>query len=92
MRCEPRRSAGLRESRRNALASLTLDLARYREVVRDLGQSRYAGEVRECKDVHVSVSLKHNHLYNDLAHIAWIDDLLAEHSARSSERAYDRHC
>jgi hypothetical protein len=63
--------------RHQVIASLRLDLARYRKVVTDLRSYRSDDARAECRDVHVAVSLKHNHLYNDFAHLAWIDDLLA---------------
>lgn len=76
-RCEPRRSEELRKIRMCVHSSLRIDLARYRELVRALRRSRRSGEAPECSDLHTAVSLKHNHLFNDLAHLDWIDELLS---------------
>lgn len=76
-RCEPRRSEELRRIRQSVSASLRIDLARYRELVRALRCSRRSGKAPACSDLHTAVSLKHNHLFNDLAHLDWIDDLLS---------------
>ena len=75
-RCEPRRSQELRQLRALALANLREDLSRYRRVVFQLREfcSESAEEV--CADVHVSVGLKHAHIYNEFAHLIWIDELL----------------
>lgn len=76
-RCEPRRSEELRKIRVSVLSSLRIDLARYIELVRALRRSRRSGEAHACSDLHTAVSLKHNHLFNDLAHLDWIDELLS---------------
>jgi hypothetical protein len=76
-RCEPRRSEELRKIRVSVVSSLRIDLARYLELVRALRRERRSGESFECSDLHTAVSLKHNHLFNDLAHLDWIDDLLS---------------
>ena len=76
-RCEPRRSQDLRILRAKVVASLSSDLAGYRRVVRDLRRHRLEVPGGECHEVHTAVSLKHNHLFNDLAHLSWIDELLA---------------
>lgn len=77
---EPQRSAELRRIRSEILADLRADLSRYRGVVSALRRHRrQPGDHRpECADVHVSVSLKHNHLANDFAHLLKIDALLAQ--------------
>ena len=31
-----------------------------------------------CSDIHTNMSLKHNHLYDDFAHLVYIDDLLSQ--------------
>lgn len=69
---EPKRSQALRRHRESVLADLNRDLSIYRRVVRKL---RLNG--REDMDACVAVSLKHNHLYNDFGHLAWLDQLLA---------------
>lgn len=61
----------------SVLSSLRTDLARYVELVRALRLSRRSGEALACSDLHTAVSLKHNHLFNDLAHLDWLDELLS---------------
>lgn len=77
-RCEPRRSSELRALRSRALDSLRFDLSRYRSAVRELRAHRTSCNDVVCTDAHVAVSLKHNHIFNELAHLAWINDLLTE--------------
>lgn len=76
-RCEPRRSEELRKIRVSVLSSLRIDLARCCVLVRALRPSRRSGEAAERSDLHTAVSLKHNHLCNDLANLDWIDKLLS---------------
>ena len=83
---EPERSTALRTLQANILNDFKANLARYREVVRDLQRFdaekiKYSNPQIDdpliCNDVHVNVSLKHNHLYNDFAHLLVIDEYLA---------------
>lgn len=80
VKAEPARSAALRAIRDEARLSLFANLSRYREVARGLRQYRENPNKQPCfcADVHQSVSLKHNHIYNDLAHLIWLDELLSE--------------
>lgn len=59
------------------MSRLRSDLSRYRRVVFLLHEHRKETSEITCAEVHTSVSLKHNHIYNELAHLAWIDDLLS---------------
>jgi hypothetical protein len=54
-----------------------LDFAGYRRVVHELRRHRLEVTCEECHEAQTAVSLRHNHLFNDLAHLAWIDELLA---------------
>lgn len=78
--CEPRRSAALRLLRKTVTQSLNANLEIYREVACNLRRCR-SDEKQEpqpiCSDVHTSMSLKYNHLYNDFAHLVYIDELLS---------------
>lgn len=78
---EPQRSEQLRRIRAKAKEALRNDLSRYREVARELHQHRkqlqHGEHEPQCENVHTSMSLKHNHIYNDFAHIVTIDALLA---------------
>lgn len=77
---EPRRSQALHEIREQAKRELNNDVSLYREFARKLASHRDAGEDsgpdRECADIHVNISLKHNHIYNEFAHLIVLDDLL----------------
>ncbi len=77
---EPQRSQGLRQLRATVLPELRTNLSRYRQVVLKLHRYRPEEPTKEsfvCNDIHVSVSLKHNHLFGDFAHLLTIDDMLA---------------
>ncbi|MEM7147754.1 MAG: hypothetical protein AAF591_21805 [Verrucomicrobiota bacterium] len=62
------------------MAEFWNDVSEYREVVRELHRYRKT-EVTQGKpefaDVHCDVSLKHNHLYNDFAHLIRLEELLS---------------
>jgi hypothetical protein len=79
---EPKRSESLRAIKANVLNHFWADLSRYREVVRELRSYRRSlgamDTLNKCKAVHESVSLKHNHLYNNFAHLVRLDDLLSK--------------
>ena len=79
-RPEPKRSNSLRRHRKRIIQDLSEDLARYREVVRELHARRRAGvDVDDhpiCSCPHVAVSLKHNHVYNGFARLHYVDELL----------------
>lgn len=78
---EPQRSAELRRIRDDVRAEFWKDISRYREVVRDLHRyraDRTPDEKPEYAEVHGNVSLKHNHLFNDFAHLLKLDDLLSQ--------------
>lgn len=57
------------------------DLSRYRELALELSRKRRNEQTTEwrraCQDIHVDLSLKHNHLYNDLAHLIQIKERLS---------------
>ncbi|NVD26780.1 hypothetical protein HUO14_02530 [Parasphingorhabdus flavimaris] len=79
---EPRRSESLRSLREIAKQELGQDVVRYRELAKQLARRRDAGfedsEEDGCADIHTNISLKHNHIYNELAHILVIDELLSK--------------
>ncbi len=78
---EPKRSERLRAIKADVLNSFRADLRRYREVVSELRRFRRrcgAMEALEtCEAIHTSVSLKHNHLYNGFAALAYLEQLLS---------------
>jgi len=61
---------------------LKSDLSRYRKVVRELHHQRNTNRIINipvaCNDVHTSMSLKNAHLYNDFAHLHFLDELLGK--------------
>ena len=77
---EPKRSDKLRKLQTKFKADLRDDLSRYREVVRELHCERKTNPLRDipvsCNDVHTAMSLKNAHLYNDFAHLHFLDELL----------------
>ena len=78
---EPKRTHELRAIKVTALIELKRDLSRYREAVFELRQGEVfydkADPYRSIADYCVSVSLKHNHIYNGFAILNFIDELLA---------------
>lgn len=79
---EPKRSHTLRAMRERVVKELARDVPRYRELSRRLARRREAGaeDLNQaiCDDIHTNISLKHNHLFNDFAHLARLDDLLSK--------------
>lgn len=78
---EPIRSERLRGIRLKIRDRLRTDLSRYLECVRDLKSLRSSGaaEVKPvCGDIHVSMSLKHNHIYNGYAQLMICENHLAQ--------------
>jgi len=77
---EPKRSANLHKWRAKFREDLKSDISIYREVVRELHQYRDSQDWNAkplcCDDVHTSMSLKFAHLYNDFAHLNFLDELL----------------
>jgi len=84
-RAEPQRSSDLRLLRQEALGDLRSNLAIYRKYACELREYRLLDEAGQqahdeksfCSDIHLNMSLKYCHLYNDLAHLYLIDDLLS---------------
>ena len=76
---EPQRSQILRSMRDELRDELFQDISRYREVIRDLHAWRITNEQSDvaCDDIHTAASLKHNHIYNGLAHMVRLHDLLS---------------
>lgn len=81
-RCEPKRSQLLREIRQQIIDELGKDISRYRKCVFELRRYWEQHGIPEnptcCDDIHVAVSLKHNHIYNGFAHLALRDELPAQ--------------
>jgi len=76
------RSEKLRKLQAKFKADLKSDLSRYRQVVRELHHQRKTNRIINipvaCSDVHTSMSLKNAHLYNDFAHLHFLDELLSK--------------
>jgi len=77
---EPKRSDNLRKWQAKFREDLKFDISIYREVVRELHQYRESQDFNDippcCDDIHTSMSLKFAHLYNDFAHLNFLDELL----------------
>ncbi len=84
-RAEPQRSSDLRLLREGALKDFRTNIAIYRKYACELREYRLLDEAGQkahddkifCSDIHLNMSLKYCHLYNDLAHLYLIDDLLS---------------
>lgn len=78
-RQEPQRSEALRKIRHEVEAGLRRDIARYRQcafqLMNQLREEDRAARLICCDDVHVAISLKHNHIVNGFAHLALLDEL-----------------
>lgn len=79
---EPTRSNALRTIQARVLSELRRDLAGYRMCALELHRYRKANRMprdpRGCDPIHTNISLKHNHLVNDFAHLIWLDELLSK--------------
>ena len=79
-KAEPKRSATLRQYREKFEADLKQDLRFYRRMALTLHRYRKQRGIAEtpvCSDdIHMAMSLKHNHLVNGFAHLILIDELL----------------
>jgi hypothetical protein len=79
---EPRRSAKLRSLRVKVMTNLQKDISGYRKRALELHRYRMSHPVPSqpisAADIHTNISLKHNHLVNDFAHLMYLDDLLGK--------------
>lgn len=79
---EPRRSQKLREIKSQHVERLAQDLEIYRKYVHQLRELRKVqGEIDSsdhCLDLYMSLSFKHNHIYNDMAVLLYADTLLCK--------------
>lgn len=77
---EPARSNALRAIRARVVSEFRRELSGYRKCALELHRyrkdNRMPSDPRGCDPVHTAISLKHNHLVNDFAHLIWLDDLL----------------
>lgn len=59
---------------------LKTDISRYRQCALELHKFRKKtkeNDTLQCEDVHVSISLKHNHIYSEFLNLKHIDRLLS---------------
>ena len=77
---EPQRSQALKRFRARAMEELKRNISVYRRRTLELHRYRAANPLPDrptcCADIHTNISLKHNHLVNDFAHLITIDALL----------------
>lgn len=78
---EPQRSRALRKLRARVCEDLAQDISGYRRRALQLHRYRATHPVPDhpkcSEDIHVNIALKHNHIFNDFAHIITIDALLS---------------
>ena len=78
---EPQRSEALRAIKGNVIRSYRRDLSCYRKLACELRryQQEHALAIDSpvCESIHTNISLKHNQLYNDFAHLVLLDELLS---------------
>ena len=81
-KCEPQRSESLRRIKDRVLEDFWNDLSRYRQCATQLRFYDRILDIVEgesvCAEIHTSISLKYNHLYNDFAHLLKLDALLSK--------------
>jgi len=81
-KAEPERSKTLREIKDKCVKDLWRDISCYRNLAHELRFERKLKGITHgttsCNELHTSMSLKHNHIYNDLAHLNFLDDLLTQ--------------
>lgn len=74
---EPKRSELLRALQVRVRSECRANFCAYRRFVRKLRAHRLQQPAEcACANVHVAISLKHNHLYNDFAHLLELHRLL----------------
>ena len=81
-KAEPERSKALREIKDKFVKDLWRDISCYRNLAHKLRVERKTSSIDalsfSCNELHTSMSLKHNHIYNDLAHLNYLDGLLKQ--------------
>ena len=79
---EPHRSEALRAFKAKFMKDLAEDISHYRQIAcairRDRAENTIFIEPDSCADIHTDISLKYAHIYNDFAHLNYIEDLLAQ--------------
>ena len=76
---EPKRTETIEALRSSVNKALQDDISRYRRAAQELRAFRDCdgAKITEliCVDIHVALSLKFNHLFNDFAHLHYLDSL-----------------
>lgn len=76
---EPQRSEALRAIKAKVMEELQRNLSRYRELARELRLYRCKNTPDmnrpKCHSIHSKISLKFAHIFNDFAHLNYIDSL-----------------
>ena len=75
---EPHRSEALRAFKEKFLKDLAEDISRYRQIACAIRRDRAENPIFIEPDIHADISLKYAHIYNDFAHLNYIEDLLAQ--------------
>lgn len=78
-KAEPMRSAAIHKLKIKIKQELHKDLSQYRKYARELAHFRKHPELLQtqpiCDDIHMSMSLKHNHIYNDFGHLVYLESV-----------------
>lgn len=78
----PTRTAALRAIQSDVVIEVKRNIAGYRKRALELHRHRAANALPDkpvvCDNIHTNISLKHNHLFNDFAHLITLDDLLSK--------------
>lgn len=75
---EPQRTRAINAMRSKLIADLGRDVSIYRRCVRELQRYRCdlpASSGTCCAEIHTSMSLKHNHIYNGFANLKTLEAL-----------------
>lgn len=78
LKSEPQRTQAINAMRKKILDALKRDISVFRRCVRELRQYRINHPKpvgRACAEIHTSMSLKNNHIYNGFATLKTLDEL-----------------
>ena len=81
-KAEPERSKALREIKGKCVKDLWKNISCYRNLAHKLRFERKLSGIDalsgSSNELHTSMSLKHNHIYNDLAHLNYLNTLFTQ--------------
>lgn len=78
-KAEPKRSVAIRKLQAKVKKELHKNISLYRKYAHELAYFRKHPELLDthpiCSDIHMNMSLKHNHIYNDFGHFVYLESL-----------------